>query len=174
MKFNIQPKILHPKRDLVICSVDEDQTKIIEEKTKDKGSYLTPNTKQLGEGEVCSYVKIRNSILFNLKKKVTFVGYTVENSGLENEHHSAVVVNGSINLVSSDRYFAKTDITLAMGICGGPVLNSEGQCIGILEGIVNPPSPQQSPEMQKFSEKYAHSALFIPIHEALNLIEIVG
>jgi len=32
--------------------------------------------------------------------------------------------------------FAVTDSTLQMGMCGGPVLNARGLCIGATEGLV--------------------------------------
>lgn len=89
---------------------------------------------------------------------------------MENEIHQAKRVSGKINIIANKRYFAKTDETLKMGLCGGPVLNDKGECVGILEGTVNPPNERQEDSMKKFSEEYEGSALFVPINEALEMI----
>ena len=35
--------------------------------------------------------------------------------------------------------FARTEEVLQTGMCGGPVLNAAGRCVGIVEGVVQPP-----------------------------------
>ena len=40
----------------------------------------------------------------------------------------------------SYNFIENLDLLPEMGMCGGPVLNSVGECIGIIEGLVNPPS----------------------------------
>ena len=95
----------------------------------------------------------------------------MQNSGLENEVHKPQVAEGVVNLMGSSRCFAKTDVPLEMGMCGGAVLNTRGECVGILEGVVNPPTPGQNKQAREFSEQFGGCALFVPINEAMNLIE---
>ena len=97
----------------------------------------------------------------------------MENSGLENEIHKQKIVPGNVNLVVPKRYFAVPEEPLEMGLCGGPVLNKDGECVGILEGVVNPPSPQQDEQARSFSTQYQGCALFVPISEALTLINSI-
>ncbi|KAL6041499.1 hypothetical protein QOT17_024905 [Balamuthia mandrillaris] len=41
-----------------------------------------------------------------------------------------------------EKGFARTEReALPMGMCGGPVLNSRLECVGVVEGVVNPPPP---------------------------------
>ena len=80
-------------------------------------------------------------------------------------------VEGKVTLLAQNRVFAKPDIPLEMGLCGGPVLDKDGFCVGILEGVVNPPSDKQSPELSSFSQTHQGSALFVPINDVLRLIE---
>ena len=50
------------------------------------------------------------------------------------------MVLGSVNkyVDKKDRGFAVVDQTLGDGICGAPVLDREGKCLGMVEGVVPP------------------------------------
>jgi len=156
--YRMTPKALHSSRDLVVaCFSSKDEERELVEYKKEN-VYLSPNNENLSVGD-----------------RVTFVGYQVKNSGLENEIHSLQVVEGQVNLLSGEsRVFAKPAKPLEMGLCGGPVLNESGNVVGILEGVVNPPSSTQEKKVQEFCKHFQGDAIFIPIGEAINLIKNVS
>jgi hypothetical protein len=48
------------------------------------------------------------------------------------------------------RYYAKTEERLAIGMSGGPVLDNEGRCCGLFQGILpRPPSPEEEDDRDK-------------------------
>lgn len=52
--------------------------------------------------------------------------------GLQRPH----VVRGSFVTRRGLQLFARTDEVLSLGMCGGPVLDEQGKCVGMVEGIV--------------------------------------
>jgi len=53
------------------------------------------------------------------------------------------VVSGSVlGYTPHGQAFASTESVLEMGMCGGPVLNAAGKCVGATEGVV----PETGPE----------------------------
>lgn len=48
------------------------------------------------------------------------------------------VEKGELAFAAPDRFFATTTDLLAEGLCGGPVIDSDGDVCGIIEGIVPP------------------------------------
>jgi hypothetical protein len=61
-------------------------------------------------------------------------------------------VPGHIFVRSGVQVFAKTGTILAMGMCGGPVLDEQGYCVGLVEGVV-PVAPASAGEQQPASEQ---------------------
>lgn len=62
-------------------------------------------------------------------------------------------VTGNLIFNSAERVLARTDVPLPDGLCGGPVIDSEGRVSGIVEGIV----PKDYAD-----ERLAGAAAFIP------------
>ena len=77
-------------------------------------------------------------------------------------------VEGLLKLRSDLQTFCRTAVVLEMGMCGGPVTNAVGECVGIVEGVV----PSQLPPAASDAMKaVAGHAVFI---EAETLAEFVG
>lgn len=57
---------------------------------------------------------------------------------LDEDGHTLIPrsTRGHILVRSGRQVFAKTDTVLEMGMCGGPVLNEKGECVGVVEGVV--------------------------------------
>ena len=74
---------------------------------------------------------------------VMFVGHQIiEDSGPLQEQLPSVVPGRVLGCTPHGQAFAATESTLQMGMCGGPVLNASGKCVGATEGIV----PETGPE----------------------------
>lgn len=95
------------------------------------------------------------------------MGYYVINSGLPDEVQVLDIVRGEVNFNENTIQLAKPESTLRMGMCGGAVLNESGECIGMLEGLVNPPSSAQSPSIYEFHNLYQGSGVIVPISQIL-------
>lgn len=81
------------------------------------------------------------------------------------------VVGGTYELASPAQWFASTDETLSMGMCGGPVLSGDGKCLGMLEGIVpDHPEPDTLPAHHR---RVLNHGAFIPSDEIIGLLEAV-
>ena len=77
------------------------------------------------------------------KDDVMFVGHEIiEASGELQEQLPCVVPGTLLGQTPQGQMFASTQSTLKMGMCGGPVINGRGKCIGAVEGIV----PETGPE----------------------------
>jgi hypothetical protein len=87
-------------------------------------------------------------------QRVTFAGNLVQNCGREGEEvqipHSA---EGTVHVATSAKVFVRTEKQLPMGMCGGPVIDSQGFCVGMTEGVVNAPRDVegQSPTSDEFT-----------------------
>lgn len=101
-------------------------------------------------------------------QEVTFVGHLAKDCGLEDELHVPYIEKGVIHAAFGQSVYAKTNSVLPMGMCGGPVLNKELECVGVVEGVVNPP-PENSASMDErkylFLKSIAGDAAFIPNSE---------
>tara|TARA_R110002050_G_scaffold204114_1_gene339310 strand:- start:676 stop:1233 length:558 start_codon:yes stop_codon:yes gene_type:complete len=69
-------------------------------------------------------------------EEVLVSGIEVKSAGLEQEEVSLRSEAGPISFTLGDQSFAKTKELVVMGMCGGPITNSQGQCLGVLEGVV--------------------------------------
>jgi hypothetical protein len=85
---------------------------------------------------------------------VVFAGNLVQNCGKEGEEvqipHSA---EGTVHVATSTKMFVRTEKQLPMGMCGGPVIDSRGYCVGMTEGVVNAPRDVegQAPSSDEFT-----------------------
>ena len=69
---------------------------------------------------------------------------------------------GQLAFHTRDRFFAKTKETLPEGLCGGPVLDSDGMVCGIVEGVVDKENP---------NKELAGAAAFMPNYMMTPFIE---
>lgn len=72
---------------------------------------------------------------FNTGREVADSAAGAEEGG-EDVRMMPLTVPGTLLARSSAQVFARTDMQLEMGMCGGPVLNAAGECLGLVEGIV--------------------------------------
>ena len=71
------------------------------------------------------------------KGEVMFVGHQIiQASGALQDQLPTVVPGAVLGCTPNGQAFASTESTLQMGMCGGPVMNARGRCIGATEGIV--------------------------------------
>lgn len=70
-------------------------------------------------------------------------------------------IKGKLIFASAERFLAKTDTPLPEGVCGGPVIDSDGKVCGIVEGIV--PVDHKEKDM-------AGAAAFIPYFQLREFI----
>ena len=71
-------------------------------------------------------------------------------------------IKGKLMYASPDRFLAKTETPLPEGVCGGPVIDSDGRVCGIVEGIV--PLDHRVKEM-------AGAAAFIPYFRLRHFVD---
>src|SRR5690606_22362224 len=64
--------------------------------------------------------------------EVQLVGYDIVD--IHSDVQKVVSTHGKVTLMEKDRTFAKTEKQVVMGMCGCPVLNTEEECVGVLEG----------------------------------------
>jgi hypothetical protein len=87
-------------------------------------------------------------------QRVVFAGNLVQNCGKEGEEvqipHST---EGTVHVATSTKMFVRTEKQLPMGMCGGPVIDSRGYCVGMTEGVVNAPRDveDQAPSSDEFT-----------------------
>jgi len=119
-----------------------------------------------------------NTLQLNMKNLeigeiLNIVGHNLESRGEE------VLVptwsEGVLNLLNQKRGFAKTPKPLMMGMCGGPVLDSQNQCVGILEAIVNSLTPSKEATMDDDTRNYwkavENNAVFITSSQLLSFFD---
>jgi hypothetical protein len=115
-----------------------------------------------------------NDRMFNRGDEVTFEGFELTddhydnlekvNDEIESEREKKkseedirvfvpYEIKGKLIFASAERFLAKTDTPLPEGVCGGPVIDSDGKVCGIVEGIV--PVDHKEKDM-------AGAAAFIP------------
>lgn len=90
-------------------------------------------------------------------------------------------VRGRVLVRSGRQVFAQTDALLEMGMCGGPVLDEAGTCVGVVEGIVPVPGgggvAAQQPPSSGLSDKargvLGGAAVFVEVDELRVLLEEV-
>jgi hypothetical protein len=76
-----------------------------------------------------------------LAAPVDIYGNQVTACGLPEESFQAVKIPGAVTHHSSHQLFIRTTDKLETGVCGGPVRDSEGRLVGMVEGVINPPTP---------------------------------
>lgn len=88
-------------------------------------------------------LQLENDEAAREKSDVMFVGHQIiEASGALQEQLPTVVGGRVLGCTPHGQAFASTDSTLQMGMCGGPVLNASGLCIGATEGLVPATGPE--------------------------------
>ncbi len=61
-----------------------------------------------------------------------FVGNLVKQCGVEDEEIQIPYADaGRIHVATNSKLFAQTKGQLPMGMCGGPAINENGECIGV-------------------------------------------
>jgi len=96
-----------------------------------------------GTGAREHILKLENDEVAREKTEVMFVGHQIiEASGALQEQLPSVVAGSMMGCTPHGQAFAVTDSTLQMGMCGGPVLNARGLCIGATEGLVPADGPE--------------------------------
>jgi len=73
-----------------------------------------------------------------------FVGHFLVSGDNPQQIQVPQIVSGQVLGLTADRQaaFASTEILLEMGMCGGPVLDPQGSCVGATEGIVSKGGPE--------------------------------
>jgi len=88
---------------------------------------------------ILHFLEFDPQLLVLCQQQVSFAGNLVKNCGEEdNEVQIPYSAEGTMHMRSSSKLFVKTVEQLPMGMCGGPVINKQGYCIGMTEGVVNP------------------------------------
>ena len=86
---------------------------------------------------------------------------------MKDEIQIPYIETGNIHTAVGQSVYAKTRERLPMGMCGGPVLNGHNECVGVVEGVVNPPPENSAMGEQRylFLKAIAGDAAFIPNSE---------
>ncbi|TYZ60956.1 hypothetical protein PybrP1_011236 [[Pythium] brassicae (nom. inval.)] len=97
------------------------------------------------------------------------------------------VLGNFVGESSQGQAFAWSEEVLEEGMCGGAVVNTEGECVGLVEGIVppfvdhSPAEPKQSADSESESESVvamrkalANHVAFVPVKEIASFVEEKG
>lgn len=91
-------------------------------------------------------------------------------------------VHGSVLGRSARQVFARTSVTLEMGMCGGPVMDAStpNSCFGIVEGIVESDgirasgaAAEQESIQQKAQALLGSAAVFVEAAEIADFLRVV-
>jgi len=68
--------------------------------------------------------------------------------------------------------YISTPTPIQMGMCGGPVINKDGNCVGIIEAVVSQlkDSARTTPGAVEFYSMIANNTVFIPSEELIQFI----
>ena len=146
----------HPTRDVCIVHSTADDIR------QCKSPQLELDPRPLAEGE-----------------PLTFHGHNISTSVTLDEEPpmEARVVSGVfIGASSAGQCFAHTASELVIGMCGGPVLDGAGKCVGVVEGVVPRPLPKQrgptrSQQTSRAVDLLRGAAVFIPASDVAQLLE---
>mmetsp|Transcript_30734 Transcript_30734/g.98860 ORF Transcript_30734/g.98860 Transcript_30734/m.98860 type:complete len:288 (+) Transcript_30734:207-1070(+) len=76
------------------------------------------------------------------RDEIVFHGHRLIHTEDHSQAQEPCVVPGSfIGMNDRQQCFARTQSVLQMGMCGGPILDSNGSCVGTVEGIVADTAP---------------------------------
>ena len=81
-------------------------------------------------------------------------------------------VAGAFLVASPAQAFATSATELRMGMCGGPVLNGGGDCVGVVEGVVPPQvgAPSATPTAASL---LAGAAAYVPASDLVAFLRVV-
>ncbi|GAB9467559.1 hypothetical protein Gpo141_00004899 [Globisporangium polare] len=181
---------LHPSRDLAMLSLGESLADIDWEKHANITSDESPNINKW-DLELLSLVDPSRScasgdvVLFTGHKQFSFDPETATSASDAQDgvgQFPKEVLGRFVGASSQGQAFAWSEEVLEEGMCGGAVVNAEGDCVGLIEGIVPPfVEDQQGPSLEdqqqddlatKMRKALADHVAFIPASEiAAFLIE---
>lgn len=116
----------------------------------------------------------------NEKKSVWIVGhdFTV-NQMTKEEVLVPAALRGEVNLRTRSKLFVKSEVLSVMGMCGAPVLVSDGEictnkCIGMVEALVHPIKSevlsQHNEQIKNTLKRIEQNSVVLPAHEILQFI----
>ena len=139
-EFPLLPRVLaHPTRDVAVLFVDLNAItgvglptpEVHMEKAVERIHFLQSCWKHAFAEDDCSSSKAGERLVFG--------GHLLnaEPNDEACQPRPAVVLGNVVRFVpEADMLLADTEFTLGKGMCGGPVMNDRGECVGMIEGAV--------------------------------------